>query len=120
MGDQSYTVSGMPRAQSHSLSNLTPSQRWTAAMRLADGDPPVLAAALADASPDRLERLLAENAGFNELVHACRALLDLPDDAWLERMRHLVGQLARASVFLMALPWRGSTRYVSAAEPPTG
>jgi hypothetical protein len=59
-------------------------------MRLADGDPPVLAAALADASPDRLERLLAENAGFNELVHACRALLDLPDDAWLERMRHLV------------------------------
>ena len=32
----------------------------------------------------------------------------------------LVGQLARASVFLMALPWRGSTRYVSAAEPPTG
>ena len=54
----------MPRARSHSLSNLTPSQRWTAAMRLADGDPPVLAAALADASPDGLERLLAEDAGF--------------------------------------------------------
>lgn len=58
-------------------------------MRLADGDPPVLAAALADASPDKLQRLLAEDAGFNELVHACRALRDLPDDAWLERMRHL-------------------------------
>jgi hypothetical protein len=59
-------------------------------MRLADGDPPVLAAALADASPEGLGRLLAEDAGFNELVHACRALRDLPDDAWLERMRHLV------------------------------
>src|SRR5213078_3864195 len=50
------------------VSNLTPSQRWTAAMRLADGDPPVLAAALAGASPNGLERLLAEDAGFNALV----------------------------------------------------
>ena len=59
-------------------------------MRLADGDPPVLAAALADASPEALERLLAEDASFSELILACRALRDLPDDAWLERMRHLV------------------------------
>ena len=53
-------------------------------------DPPVLAAALADASPEALERLLAEDASFSELILACRALRDLPDDAWLERMRHLV------------------------------
>lgn len=59
-------------------------------MRLADDDPPALAAALADVSADVLHRLLAEDAGFNELVSACRALRDLPDEAWLERMRRLV------------------------------
>lgn len=58
-------------------------------MRLADDDPPALAAAITDISPDVLGRLMAEDEGFNELVRACRALRDLPDEAWLERMRRL-------------------------------
>jgi hypothetical protein len=59
-------------------------------MRLADDDPPELAAAIADTSPDVLERLMAGDAAFKALVLACRALRDLPDEVWLGRMRRLV------------------------------
>lgn len=68
---------------------LTRRQRWTAALRLADDDPPALAAAFADTSPEALDRLMAEDEGFKALVLACKALRDLPDQAWLERMRRL-------------------------------
>src|SRR3954447_23185910 len=55
----------MPRAPTSRRPELTPRQRWTAALRLADDDPPVLAAALADASPDVVSRLMAEDEGFS-------------------------------------------------------
>ncbi len=58
-------------------------------MRLADGDPLALAAAIANTSPDVVSRLMAEE-DFRALIGACRARRDLPDDACLERMRHLV------------------------------
>src|SRR5947209_8151857 len=80
----------MTRARTVRPPDFTPRQRWTAAMRLADDDPPELAAAIADTSPDMLERLMVEDAAFKALVLACKALRDLPDEAWLERMRRLV------------------------------
>src|SRR3954467_3526175 len=69
---------------------LTVRQRWLAARRLAAGDTPRGAAALARAEVEDLEALAVTDPRFMALLDDARALRALSREAWRERVEGLL------------------------------